>query len=511
MLHSIILRRTGDFWIDLGLIGLWRTLIARSKHNPVRTEEGLDAQIILEEDDLIEDNAKTGLSVMLSSTLLSLKYEDDKILNQELSIALDSIKPNYLGKSKTERIWWQSLGRMFFSNQNPTVFFELPTRIINTQKGKWPVGVCDFCGTSQRFVKKAGAGTHPLVVVPGKFSSFYSNLIGDTKICNWCSFATKFSPLRLFYVIKGKSLTAIAMEAATLTDLSETLVNFSRLFAQSERNRNFSSVLNYTKYPLEGFLDFLFATIQEIEKKRDLQGRSILKSGIISKVHVIQGTSGQGLSIDGYYVIPNMPKVFDFISSCQWLSKGQKLYNCLFETAKSLTTRKGADVDTVSREEFARRLFYNKDISDLFEEFLISNLGVKFPLKFFVLLNIDKFIPLYVLNQMGMDSYQLGIAREIGHIIGELSAQYDQKSLLYNLRSLGNLDSLIAFINQLLVRYIDDIKQHTRPFRTLLDQINNMNWYTYKSLIGIYAALKYAELKYKKEDLIEGKEEVVEV
>ena len=83
---------------------------------------------------------------------------------------------------------------------------------------------------------------------------------------------------------------------------------------------NFPSVLKYTQYPLENLLDFLFATIQETDRKQDSRGLNLLRSGAITKVHIIQGTSGQGLSIGRYYVIPNMPKVFDFITSCKWLT-----------------------------------------------------------------------------------------------------------------------------------------------------------------------------------------------
>src|SRR5215217_4463694 len=271
MQNSVVLQRTGDFWIDLGLIGLWRTVTARSKDNPLRTNDGLKAQFILE-DDIFEKNVNIGLSITLSSTVLAIEYDDNNILNQELAEAINSTKLHYLGKTKTEKIWWQDLGRVFFSNQKPTVFFELPTSIIE-KNGKWKIGICDFCGTDKRFIKKAGAGEHPLLVVPGKFSSFYSNLIGDIKICNWCSFATKFSPLNLFYGINGNSITVIAMESDDLLDLLEVFGNFSRLFAQSNRYRNFPTVMIFTKYPLESLLDFLFATIQEVEKKRDLQGK----------------------------------------------------------------------------------------------------------------------------------------------------------------------------------------------------------------------------------------------
>ncbi len=495
MQNSIELKRTGDFWIDMGLLGLWRSLIAGSEDNPVKGKDGFRAKILVH-DDLYDDEGKVGLNLRISSNSLIIEYADDKILNDELSKAIETIKPNYFGKAKTGKKWWQRLGLFFFKNQSPSVFFKLPTAIMKEQRTKWSKGVCDFCGMEERDVKQVGAGEHPMVVVPSKFSSFYSNLRGEVKICNWCAFASKFTPIRLFYTVSGKSITAIGMESDNLIDLLNASNSFSKLFAQSEWYRNFPYVMRYTNYPLEVFLDFLFSIIQEIENKRDVSSKNMLQSGIISKVHIIQATSGQGLSIDRYYVIPNLPKVFDFIFACYWLDRNQKKHNSLFYTVNALVSKQGKDIETIKREEFARRLFYNKDISDILEEFLIGNIqNKKTPLDYFVSRNIDRLIRIYMLNQMDMDSNQLNVTKKIGDMVGALAAQTDNKSLLYNLRSIGNRDNLLAFLNQLLIRYIEDIKPERRILEILLAEVDNTNWHLYKSLIGIYSALRYVEEK----------------
>jgi len=476
----------------MGLVGLWKMMVARSEQHPIKTDDGFKVDIPI--DDLY-NNEKTSITATLSSTSLTLQYIDDKIFEEELKSTLESIKPNYFGKAKTGRMWWQRLGLFFFKNQDPESFFEPPTKIVKIKKTKWRFGTCDFCGAEKRNIKQAGAGEHFMVVVPGKFSSFYSNLRGDTKICNWCAFASKFAPLKLFYSISKNSIVAIAFEANDLLDLSNIFGYFSSLFVQSEWYRNFSSTLRFTEYPLETFLDFLFAVVFEIEKKRDLEGKNLLESGLISNVHIIQASSGQGLSIDRYYVIPNIPKVFDFISTCNWLNKNQRNYNSLFETARILVSRQGTDVETFTREEFSRRLLNNKDVSDLLEEFLVQQIDRRSNLQYFGALNIDKFITMYMLNQMNMESHQLNVARQLGGLIGRLASDTDNKSLLYNLRSVGNLNNLLAFFNHLLVRYVDEIKPQTQDFETLLSEIDNTNWFTYKSLIGIFSVLEYTRLR----------------
>ncbi|MEM3192942.1 MAG: hypothetical protein QW292_12840 [Candidatus Parvarchaeota archaeon] len=483
----------------MGLIGLWNEMEARSNHNPVRIDDGFRVDIPLDE---LYSNGKVGVSATISRTALTLQYTDDKTFDTELADILESIKPRYFGKAKKGIMWWQRLGLFFFKNQDPKTFFELPTKIAENKKTKWKVGTCDFCGMEKRNVKQAGAGEHLLVVVPGKFSSFYSNLRGDTKICNWCAFASKFSPLRLFYTISSNSITGIAFEANDLLDLLNVYNYFSNLFAQSEWYRNFPSMLGYTQYPLETFLDFLLATMIEVQNKRNLEGKNPLESGLISNVHIIQASSGQGLSIDRYYTIPNIPKVFDFISACKWLDKNQKSHNSLLETAKILVSKQGTRVETVTREEFSRRLFYTRDVSGLLEEFLIKQIGKNSNMQSFGALNIDKFITKYTYYQMSMDSNQLNVTKQLGGLIGQLASDTDNKSLLYTLRSVGNLSDFLAFFDHLLVRYIDDIKPRRQDFETLVSEIDNTNWFTYKSLIGIFSALRYIELQTKQEELV---------
>jgi hypothetical protein len=496
MKNSINLSRTGDFWIDIGLISLWKILSSRSSKNPVSTSNGLRVEVSLQ-DDLYSDSEALGVILTLSSDSLLLEFDDYKILNEELYQSLEFTKPYYSGKTKDgTKDSWQRLGRYFFKNLNPVnIFFETPVTTIEKSRGKWRIGKCEFCSTPERYVKPLGSVEHPLVVVPNKFSSFYSNLAGNIKICNWCAFASKFTPIRLFYIMSRNSINMIALECNNLNDLLFVFNNFSRLFIQSDTYRNFPKLMKFVQYPLESFLDFLFTTITEMGKKQDLEGKNLIRSALISKVHVIQASISGGLSIDKYYVIPNMPKVFDFISTCNWKSKTtQKSYNSLIETAKSLISRRGDDIETIVREEFARRIFYNKDVSDLIEEFLITNFEKRSSTKYFESINIDKFITLYYLNQMGMDSTQLYISKQLGEIIGTLAAKYGNKSLLYNLRSIGNLDTLLSFFNQMLVRYIDDINVGVKNIESLLYNIENSNWFRYKSLIGIFSVLSYTEL-----------------
>ncbi len=434
---------------------------------------------------------------MLYPSRIAIEYSDKKVLSEELTDILETTRSHYLGISKKGREKWDRQGLFFSAVTQRRLFFEPPRLDVRRNRSI----KCAFCGSERFAIKQSGATNQPLIANPGKFSSFYSNFRGDIKICEMCNFVSKFSPLCIFYGISKKLLTAIIFESNDLRDLDSVLKEFSEISTGSDGYRNFRSTLGFTRYPLETFLDFLFSIIQGIERKKDLEGLNLMIKGLISKVHIIQGTLGKVLSLDKYYVIPNLPRVLDFISMCRWLSRNQRMYNSMLETAKWLVLKRKRekDTDTTVREEFARRIIYNTDATDLIEDFLISRVEDE-RLNQFVRINLDKFIKMYSLNVLDLDSNQLKLAKLLGNMVGNLAAK-QEKSLLYNLRSIGNLESFIEFFHRLLVRYPDEInrfelkdKPSNNDFDNLLTALDNTNWRTYKSLIGIYSALKFSEV-----------------
>ena len=487
---SVEILRTGDFWIDLGISYVWQYLISRGSNIKVNQEENKTTVEIL--------NEKNNLEVIAIQTppKISMEYSEDIILKQELVDMLETIKPHYLGISKKGKEKWDRQGLFFSAITVRTSFFE-PPRLDDHHKRS--ADSCAFCGSEKFALKQTGATNQPLMANPGKFSSFYSNLRGDVKICEMCIFVSKFSPSRIFYRISKGLFTAIAFESNDLIGLNSIFKEFSEISVQSIGYRNFRSELEFTMYPLETFFDFLFSVVQSVERKKDLESKNLIMRELITRVHIIQGTVGRTLSLDKYYVIPNMPRVLDFISKCRWSSKKQKTYNSMLETARWLVIKRERETETTVREEFARRMIYNADVTDLIERFLISRAEDE-SLNQFVRINLDKFIRMYSLNQLRLDYNQLRLTERIGNTIGSLAAG-EEKSLLYDLRSIANLDRLIEFFHRLLVRYSEEISQLDRDesainkdFKDLLDELENRNWRTYKSLIGIYSALKFSEL-----------------
>src|SRR2546426_295156 len=98
MRHRIYLPRTGDFWLDIGLIGIWKYLVARSANNPDKTSDGFRVKISKQQD-LYNAEEETGVSVNLVPTGLMLEYNEYESLKLQLTKSMEYLKMNYLGKT----------------------------------------------------------------------------------------------------------------------------------------------------------------------------------------------------------------------------------------------------------------------------------------------------------------------------------------------------------------------------------------------------------------------------
>ena len=173
--RSVEILRTGDFWIDLGISQVWQYLISRGSTIKVDQEENkTTVEILNEENNLVMIATQT-------SPKISIEYSEDSILKQELIDILEATKPDYLGISKKGNEKWDRQGLFFSAITVRKAFFEPPSL-----RNKRSAGRCAFCDSEKFALKETGATNQPLMANPGKFSSFYSNLRGDVKICEIC-------------------------------------------------------------------------------------------------------------------------------------------------------------------------------------------------------------------------------------------------------------------------------------------------------------------------------------
>jgi len=98
---------------------------------------------------------------------------------------------------------------------------------------------------------------------------------------------------------------------------------------------------------------------------------------------------------------------------------------------------------------------------------------------------------------LGLDYRIVSAARSLGDILGTVAAEKDDKSILYALRGLRSLEDYYAYLHQFVTRHIDSLdgKEDMKPtIDTITSEINEKNWRSHRSLVGVYAVLKYMEI-----------------
>jgi hypothetical protein len=104
MQYRACLPRTGDFWLDTGLLGVWKYFIAGSAKSIEKTNDGFKVEIPAQQD-LYNEEEEIGLTVDLDPTSLLLGYDDDALVYGEvnLTVAKDIVRENLTGKTPSEQ------------------------------------------------------------------------------------------------------------------------------------------------------------------------------------------------------------------------------------------------------------------------------------------------------------------------------------------------------------------------------------------------------------------------
>jgi hypothetical protein len=476
--QTLLLNRTGDFWIDMGIVAFWR------QSAPALGDINFNGDL------LSVQNKDINLKLSDSSLIVSSSSKPN--LENFLSDELARLRNDYWRKTRKGNWWWSPLANYFFSHLNkPEQLLSTPDQFILTQHGKWKLDLCDFCGRDDVQTKAAGATENPFMVVPGRMSNFYSNLQGEIRICAYCALATRFSLNGLLFTMnfRDQRLLAFCFEAGGLISLDRAYHAISRLVVEKEDYRNFKCMP--TQYPMETFAGFLVRLEGELIK----QQTPVDPFPEVNAVHIFSLVrAGKTTSVERYYSLPNLPRLFDIARDCRWSSQ-DRTYNALGETMSKMFFKQGNKFNTIPRELFCLELFNLRSISSSLEDFLYQwmkeeaeTLGV------FYGINIYKLVQEFCIKFLAMDPSVIRVTKSLGESVGNLAHEESQKSLLFSLRSCRNYEDVLAFFEQVLTRYIDKAGLF-RELNSMLSALDQSNWKEYKSLISIYAALKFSEMR----------------
>ena len=466
--------RTGDPWIDIGLVSLWETLAAKHR---VKLSRGRGP----------EEIRSGSLSAVLSAESLVLKGSP-KDINRLLGAALHSLTDAVWRETKSGNRWWSGAARFFFKQQNNPKKLLTP---LHRLKRKGRNGRCDFCGRSGVKVTEARTSENPFIVKSDRMSSFYSHLKGTFNICSFCAFASWFATPSIFFNVdlRNNTLNAFFFDAPDLLRLARFQHALSRVRVTGETFRNFKGAVAYAKYPMENFTSFLLAIHQEMAMKSELL------QGIT--VHVFSARlDARKVSFIRHCTIPNLPKILNVLTMMQWQSKTRQ-HNALQDVMRRFYFVHGGERNTIIREDLARRFIACSEVADVVEEFLfrqsLSDLG----LSKFEVISFYQLTEKYYRRVLGLDSDVLEASKRLGDVLGTVAAKSDNKSILYSLRGLRSLEDYYAYIHQFVTRYMDSVGKLRYTVDTITSQINETNWRNHRSLVGIYGVLTYIDVLQK--------------
>lgn len=93
--------------------------------------------------------------------------------------------------------------------------------------------------------------------------------------------------------------------------------------------------------------------------------------------------------------------------------------------------------------------------------------------------------------------------QSVGETLGQLVKVTDDRSILYNLRNARNADDLLEVLSRVVVRHADtfitgEVELWRNRVREVTKSLDASNWRRARSLLGIYAGLKFIEMSSKK-------------
>jgi hypothetical protein len=491
---QIEFRRSGHFWIDLGVIALWRRL-AEGAPGVHRKANGYVAEY-------------DEFEALLRADALQLSGQEDAIFT-ELRAAVDALRAQVWQPTKKGKIWWSGIANFLRGGTTKLEDFIINYEELGT-KAQWRgSGSCSICGRDDLPVRTTATHYNPLTVSMDKMSTFYSELSGRETICQACAFASPFAFTRAWHSIQGSTATLVWPVAPDFVSMDKFFRSVSRHFVVAQPFRNYPSAVLYAQSPAACFLDVL-CSLWDINQKEGL-GKELVEALTRAQFqfHALQLTkAGNTVSADRYEVIPDPAGILRLVQACDQASQQGKRWNALQSTLSAMpiirrTPEGRTEADTHLLDAVSRTVVVRGPVDQAIEERVYAALdemeGDAASIAYFPVVGLRMFIPIYLKEVKDMTVDLLPSLQSVGTTLGELVKQTDDRSILYNLRNARNPDDLLEVLSRAVVRHSDDFiagkpELYRGSVRKLAESIDQTNWRRVRSLLGIYAGLRFIEL-----------------
>lgn len=492
-------QHTGHFWNDLGVIALWRWMVENALDISKTSNGDLMAEFdscecILYQDRLEASGEEADVYVVLGD-------------------AIETLKEQVAQPSKTGKIWWTGPSGLLYTGQKPDFLLryeQLPKKTQWRRRGR-----CDVCHDESNAVRTTGTAYNPLLVSVDKMSGFYSELKGGYQICQSCVFAAPFALTQAWYSWGDEflSLTLLWPVGVDFLAVDRFLQQTTDLHIADNLGRNYKQAFSYASSTTACFLDLMCSSWTIIRSHTSADVLMMALAGV--QFHAMQlskpSKTSNVVNIDRYQTIPDPMGLLHLVQQSDHVSQQGKIWNSLISILNDMPVkRRGPDgkiqADTSLLNQIADAIVAKSSIEGILEQRIYEALDQLHTdatiIEQFNAFAFRLFIPIYFKEVKYMSTDLLSALQSVGETLGELVKITDDRGILYNLRNARNADDLLEVLSRVVVRHADAFIERKPELwrnrvRELTEFIDNNNWHRARSLLGLYAGLKFIELSQK--------------
>jgi hypothetical protein len=397
-------------------------------------------------------------------------------------------------------------------------------------------GTCYGCGVED-YLTETKMTQYPSTVGLENFSNFFSYHRGKIGFCRACSISNHFALMRVMYFSNRESTFLAVPESNKVQELAEFLITIEDIYQIQklqkklmERDRIDRIVISRSNYQYSNFIDkpqrysgfyflilAMFVAIREgireiaSSVEDNIEFQRFTKSAILRD---ILGAAGKDLSDREYDKILYRSWVFTLLVGDQlvrnWRYQSAPEALELIESINTnisshnfmsivadLIYKVGNSLIDARREEFSRSILYGDPSIGILERYtwdaLLNGQKIKYGLR-----EVAIILSKFALGGNEMEKNEIiQQCKSIGMKVADLAKEDNSKSLLYELRSVGNAQSLRVFMEKLT--FLSVLKGRvTGISNEFIDALSEgEEWSKYKSIIAIVANQRYSYLNGK--------------
>ena len=517
----ITLNKTGNFWIDNGIVGLYKILLEINDDNSFElTEDGIIFNISKEEElvnKLNEAKNEVVKHYLKKTGNFGWKYTDGEFELYERTDFKMHLKPFFTGKTpktegallcpdaKNEDLKGNSrrmtndeyisfqrfkdnnsekkigekkikIEKKGFLNSAPVYEIGNNFNINFFEKG---TKMCFFSGEKYKYSDTVTGMDYPFLTSNTGELNFTSYLKKKPLLSSLYSFVGLFSFYNLNYLLQADDIKHyFVLYDPNLLSLSEFLNAITKNVEQINKYDfcNFETEITGTVYESEALFNFLLSIYTQLmlHFEEEKYNESLLYT---KSVFTLYNDGNIFRSVKEYTSITDLFKLFDdFANFDEERNYFQHLINFIRYFSKRLDSGK---YDTIWRNRLCSAILDFKSITSVVEDFLgevsmRETKGIPY---------LDKIINIYNnKTQFNMKTEMVEICKSLGNRIGAYCREKDDKGILFSIRNAKNRTEFLNVLAE--TQFRTEVSYSETFFKELPD---NSQWEEYKSLVSIFA------------------------